>query len=230
MHIIGVFFLTLLFLLTGCEEKQSSSDIPVENTTEFLRDSHEDTAEENRFKIHHKVITQRNKTLNKNPMKKKKPVSFSDTFMLQDIKQTTYTVTVSNTSVVFKEAKQDIVLVNFFASWCPPCLYQIPYYNDLEKKYAKEVLLVGVLIHDNITTPKFKSFLAKESVKYYIARSHQNNDFASLVAKTLHLPTKFSIPLTVMYVKGKYFTHYESIVPIEMIEYDIQQAQKKLKQ
>ena len=45
----------------------------------------------------------------------------------------------------------------------------------------------------------------------------------------LHLPQNFPIPLTVMYVDGKYFTHYEGSVPAEMIEYDIQQAQKQLK-
>jgi len=29
-----------------------------------------------------------------------------------------------------------------------------------------------------------------------------------------------------MYVDGQYFTHYEGLVPIEMIEYDIEQAKK----
>ena len=50
-----------------------------------------------------------------------------------------------------------------------------------------------------------------------------------LLASTLDLPKNFPIPLTVIYVEGKYFTHYEGSVPVEMIEYDIQQAKKQLK-
>jgi hypothetical protein len=86
-----------------------------------------------------------------------------------------------------------------------------------------------VLIHDTITHTKLKSFIAKNQINYYLSSYTQNNDFASLVAKTLHLPQNFDIPLSVMYVEGKYFTHYEGIVPIEMIEYDIQQAKKTIK-
>jgi len=48
------------------------------------------------------------------------------------------------------------------------------------------------------------------------------------MASILELPENFSIPLTVMYLNGEYFTHYEGSVPVEMIEYDIQQAKKQL--
>jgi hypothetical protein len=34
--------------------------------------------------------------------------------------------------------------------------------------------------------------------------------------------------LTVLYADGKYITHYEGLIPIEMIQYDIEQAQKNI--
>jgi len=227
--------LFILLLLVGCNEKQDSQDIPVENTIEFLGDEKPDASESNRFKIHKKddiKIAKENtlKEKQKRQVKKHLPPVFSDVFTLKNFKNTTYSVTVSNEHVKFKEPTKDIVLVSFFATWCPPCVYQIPYYNDLQKKYTQDISIIGILIHDKISTSGLRSFMAKESIQYYLSISHQNNDFASLVAKTLHLPTHFSIPLTVMYLKGTYFTHYEGIVPIEMIEYDIAQAKKQSKQ
>ena len=223
MRKINILLLTLLVLnFTGCEDKKSTDGtIPVENTTEMFDapDKEEDTA--NRFKLpqHNRQETPESEI---NP-------SFSDTFTLQNIKNTSYSVTVSNQKVSFTQNNKAIVLVTFFATWCPPCLADIPYMNDLYKRYKKDLLIAGVLIHDTIGKEALKSFLAKHEVKYFVSNGRQNNDFSSLVAKTLRLPKNFSIPLTVMYVNGEYFTHYEGCVPVEMIDYDIQQALTILK-
>ena len=88
-------------------------------------------------------------------------ISLSDTFKLNDIKDTNYTVTVSNQKVTFKESTKAITLITFFASWCPPCVGGIPYMNDLYLKNKKDLLLAGVLIHDTINTSKLKSFISK---------------------------------------------------------------------
>jgi len=220
---INVFIFTfVLLVLTACEEKKSSdTGIPVENTTEVFGQNNIKAQSNTRFKIAKKEHVKSTRSIDTS--------SLSDTFTLNDFKNTQYTVTVANQKVTFKESNKAITLVTFFATWCPPCLADIPYMNDLHKKYKKNLLIAGVLIHDNITKPKLKSFQAKHDVKYYISSSTHNNDFASLVAKTLHLPHNFSIPLTVMYVEGEYFTHYEGCVPVEMIEYDIQQALKTIK-
>ena len=223
MRIINVLILTLiLFVFTACEDKKTSNTgIPVENTTEFFGTEHNKEQSNSRFKIHKKEQSQSTVTTD--------TLSLSDTFKLNDSKNTHYTVTVSNKKVTFKESTKAITLVTFFTTWCPPCLADIPYMNDLQKKYKKDLLLAGILIHDSITQPELRSFLAKYNVKYFVSHSTHNNDFASLVAKTLQLPHNFGIPLTVMYVEGEYFTHYEGCVPVEMIEYDIQQALTMLK-
>lgn len=222
MHQTSTFFLMLLlFVFIGCEQKTSDEQTtPVENTTEVVgQNAYQDTKDD-RFKVptHQKTIHRPFKT-----------TSLSDTFTLCDTKNRHYTVNVSNKKLTFKENTKPITLITFFASWCPPCLYEIPYLNDLQKKYQTHLFLSGILIHDKMDTSQVKSFLAKHAMKYYVAYGGQNNDFASLTAKTLHLPHNFPIPLTVMYVEGKYFTHYEGIVPVEMIEYDIEEAIKTIK-
>ncbi|SFV61164.1 Putative lipoprotein thiredoxin [hydrothermal vent metagenome] len=223
MHNIFLLLLLILFF-QGCNKKDNSKEIPVENTIEFSNNKEHTPSTNHRFKIPNHTVT-------KIPQEKKEPSSpvASNTFILKNLKNTTYTATLSNQTITFKEKTKKIVLISFFASWCPPCIHQIPYFNDLEKKYAQDVSLIAVLTHDKISTSQLTSFLSKNSIDYYLSISRQNDDFANLVAKTLDLPTHFSIPLTVMYLNGKYFTHYEGIVPIEMIEYDIAQAKEQSK-
>ena len=136
---------------------------------------------------------------------------------------------VSDQKVIFQNIVKPIVIVNLFATWCPPCIGEIAYLNDLQKKHQKELFVVGILTHDNIVQAALETFMAKNQVNYFISNSTHNDMFANLLASTLHLPKNFSIPLTVMYVEGEYFTHYEGTVTVEMIEYDIQQAKKQLK-
>jgi len=218
----ALFLMLLLFVFTGCEEKTNEHNtIPVENTTQVLGEPSQTTSQDDSFKV---------STHRKSPSTTpKSTISLSDTFTLTDTKNRHLTMNLSNQDMLIKENTKPIVLITFFASWCPPCLYEIPYLNDLKKKYQTHLFLAGVLVHDSMDTPTVKSFVAKHTIKYYVSNSTQNNDFASLTAKTLHLPHNFPIPLSVMYVNGRYFTHYEGIVPIEMIEYDIEEAIKTLK-
>ena len=153
----------------------------------------------------------------------------TDTFMLLNTKSKSHKVTLSNDQIIFQHNNKAIVLINLFATWCPPCIGELSYLNTLQKKYSNDLFLIGVLTHDYIDIPSLESFIAKHEINYFISNSPHNNAFIGRLATTLDLPQNFSIPLMVMYVDGKYFTHYEGTVPVEMIEYDIRQAQKQLK-
>ena len=41
-----------------------------------------------------------------------------------------------------------VVLLNFWATWCPPCRQEIPILVDLAKKYKDNLLIVGVSVDD----------------------------------------------------------------------------------
>ncbi len=204
--------LILLIVFIVREEKQpKSTPLPTENTTE--------------------VIAKKDKTLQKGVLPQVKssvPKTSSKVFTLINTKVQSHKVAISDQQVVFQDAKQPIVMVNLFATWCPPCIGEIPYLNDLQKKYKEELFVVGILTHDTITQDALGSFMAKNQINYFISNGTENDTFADHLATTLDLPKNFPIPLTVIYVKGEYFTHYEGAVPVEMIEYDIQQAKKQL--
>lgn len=59
------------------------------------------------------------------------------------------------------------VVVNFWSTWCPPCVEEMPMFDDVHRQWAsKGVVFVGIAADqaDNV-----KSFLKKTPVSYPIA-------------------------------------------------------------
>ena len=128
--------------------------------------------------------------------------------------------------MAFHDINQAVVIVNFFSTWCSPCSGEIPYLSDLQKKYKKKLFVAGILINDKQDDNTLKEFISKHHADYFISNSKHNDAFADKVVKELQLPENFSIPLTVIYKEGNYYTHYEGAVPVEMIDHYIQEAIK----
>jgi thiol-disulfide isomerase/thioredoxin len=212
----------LIIYIGGNEQQPESTPLPTENTTELLKQKDTIAGENERFKLtkQKNILPQKRSSLPEGPAK---------VFTLISTKVKSHTVTVSDQKVMFQDTTQPIVIVNLFATWCPPCIGEIPYLNDLQKKYKEKLFVVGILTHDSIMQDALDTFMAKNQINYFISNGTDNDTFADQLAATLDLPENFSIPLTVMYVNGEYFTHYEGAVPVEMIEYDIQQAKQQLK-
>ncbi len=211
-----------LFSFTGCEDKKVQDPlIAVENTTEVFTQKDKDQ---------HKAIKA---TIKKSEIKKEtvsEEISESqtptDTFTLSDIQQNKHTLTLIDQKMTFHDIDQSIVVINFFSTWCSPCRAEIPYLSDLQKKYKKKVFIAGILINDEQSDDTLKQFMSKYHANYFISNSKQNNAFANKIVKELQLPENFSIPLTVIYKDGNYYTHYEGAVPVEMIDHDIQEIIK----
>ena len=59
------------------------------------------------------------------------------------------------------------VLVNFFATWCPYCVEEIPELNELQKKYApKGLIIVSVNVQEK--EEKILRFVKKKRARYNI--------------------------------------------------------------
>lgn len=159
--------------------------------------------------------------------KPKPPKEYS--FQLSNSENQALTITVKDNFYTFSKIKQPIVLVNFFATWCPPCRGMIPHLNNLQSQYQNQLFILGVLLHDDVTPERLHTCATSHKINYFIASEQSlNQKFSDFLSPKLRLPKEFELPLMVMFVNGKYYTHYEGVIPEEMIESDIKQALTKI--
>ena len=72
-----------------------------------------------------------------------------------DFSLTLYDEMVNDSIITLSSFKGDVVLLNFWATWCGPCIAEIPEFNDLYEQYnSKGFEIIGVSISDNFNQLK----------------------------------------------------------------------------
>jgi len=164
------------------------------------------------------------------PISTKTPIKEYN-FLFTNLENQTQNIKVKNNYYSFPKIKQPIVLINFLATWCPPCIGQIPHLNNLQKKYKDNLYILGTLIYDDgIKDKDIDKFIASQKINFFISKDINNSiRFSNFIAPKLQLKPNFSLPLMILFLNGEYYTHYEGSIPEEMIESDIKQALDKIK-
>ena len=85
--------------------------------------------------------------------------------------------------------KGKVTVINFWATWCTPCVAELPYFAELYAEYGDEISLVA--IHSNLVTDDVDKFLAKENLDMPFAL-----DKTGAVIKSLGGSTQ--LPMTVI--------------------------------
>jgi len=65
----------------------------------------------------------------------------------------------------FKETKGKVILVNFWATWCPPCIAEMPSINDLHNIYKDKIEFVFV---SNEEHQVINQFLNKKKYRFKV--------------------------------------------------------------
>ena len=85
-------------------------------------------------------------------------------FKLQDI---------NGKTVSLSDFKGKIVIVDFWATWCPPCKMEIPGFVKLQDKYKDDLVVIGVSLDQN--GPKAVVPFAKDyKINYHIVYGDGN--------------------------------------------------------
>ncbi|HYL62045.1 MAG TPA: TlpA disulfide reductase family protein [Candidatus Methylomirabilis sp.] len=68
----------------------------------------------------------------------------------------------NGTDVSLSDYKGQVVLVNFWATWCEPCRMEIPWLIEMQQKYASQGFVILGIALDEEGKSKVAPFVAKE--------------------------------------------------------------------
>ncbi len=81
---------------------------------------------------------------------------------------------VNGATVTSEQFKGKVVVVDFWATWCPPCREEIPGYIALAHKYGKDGLVVVGISLDQAGPDVVKAFAAKTGMDYPLVMGDEN--------------------------------------------------------
>lgn len=113
-----------------------------------------------------------------------------------------------------------VVLVNFWATWCPPCRAEIPALIRLQRDYQSAGLRVIGVTYPPQTLSEVRSFVRKEKMNYRVA--------IGSTATKQRFTLSQELPMTIVIgVDGKVKDIIEGILLPEEIEQKIKPLLKK---
>jgi len=104
--------------------------------------------------------------------------------------------TTENQNINLNELKAPLIILNFWASWCTPCLEEFPSMVDLRSSFKEEdIFILGI----NSDEENYLKEINKVAKKY-------NINFPTVADPTGEILNRFnvaSIPLTIIFHQGK---------------------------
>lgn len=97
-------------------------------------------------------------------------------------------------SVSLSDYKGKVVLLDFWATWCPPCRKEIPGFIDLYNTYkSRGLVVIGVSMDDADDLADVKRYAAQINMNYPILLGFGREDDLKPAFGELPLPTSFVI-------------------------------------
>ena len=101
----------------------------------------------------------------------------------------------SGKNVSLSDYKGKVVVLNFWASWCPPCKAEMPEFNEMDREFKKsgDTVLLAINMTDGRreTKKKVETFISEQKYKMRVLLDSEGK--ASNLFDIRYLPTTYVI-------------------------------------
>ena len=107
-----------------------------------------------------------------------------------------------------------VVMLNFWATWCPPCREEIHELISLANRYKDRLQIIGVSMDDDATPEDVKAFVHKAGINYPIVMGSQN--IAAEYGGVPALPSSF-----ILSTDGHVVQKHVGLYPVRVYENEV---------
>jgi thiol-disulfide isomerase/thioredoxin len=131
-------------------------------------------------------------------------------------------VTLNQLKTETQKAHNDtLYVVNFWATWCKPCVAEMPYFTQAAQQFApQKVKVVFVSLNSVKEKNTVEKFVADKNIQQRVLLLNAGNP--NLWIDSLETTWGGSIPATMMYKKGKKVFFYEGELEQQALDSIIQ--------
>ena len=112
-------------------------------------------------------------------------------FTLTTTKGEKITLEVSNQTIFSKQLNGKIVLINFWAPWCKPCIKEMPSFVKLQEKYKDDFIILGVLFDKKYNKKELAEFMKKFNVNFPVTIGEENFALGKVFDDIKMIPESF---------------------------------------
>jgi len=107
------------------------------------------------------------------------------------------------------------IIVNYWASWCPPCLEEIPELVQFHNEHKDRDAVVWGINREDISRANLKTFVEKQNISYPLFQVSPDSD--SALGPVVTIPTTYLVS-----PKGEVVARHVGFVTINKLEKFIQ--------
>ena len=95
--------------------------------------------------------------------------------------------------ITLSHYREKLIIITFWATWCPPCRAEIPHFIDIQKELKDTVQVIGVSVETN-QPDRVRDFAEKHGINYPIIMATKKiiRDYGNIRS----IPTTFMVDRT----------------------------------
>lgn len=100
--------------------------------------------------------------------------------------------TINGEEVSLSGLRGKVVIIDFWATWCPPCRKEIPDFIELKKKYGKNLEIIGISV--DRSTSDVVNFYKKNKMNYPVGMATRGIlESYNSIYRIQYIPTTFIV-------------------------------------